>query len=101
MVWDKKRYMLESSTSKRELDAYEFSSWYYAVFGLDGGSPSAVLDGLVSNNVYQYIGKGYSICCISAEYKVESSDSCRHPKKYLNKFSTFEFEYCPDCKKEI
>jgi hypothetical protein len=28
--------------------------------------------------------------------------SCKHPKKYLNKFSpTFSFWYCPDCKEEV
>lgn len=29
-------------------------------------------------------------------------NSCKHPKKYLNKISnTLEFWYCPDCKDEV
>lgn len=28
-------------------------------------------------------------------------DTCGHPNKYLNKFQTFTFWVCPDCKKEL
>ena len=27
--------------------------------------------------------------------------SCKHENKYLQKFNTFEYVYCPDCKQEV
>lgn len=31
----------------------------------------------------------------------KSISYCRHQNKYLSKWLTFEFTYCPDCKKEV
>ena len=31
----------------------------------------------------------------------KTPNTCRHFKKYLNKFNTLEFWYCPDCKEEV
>jgi hypothetical protein len=88
----------------KELSYFQFVDYYYDEFGTECGSPASVRDGLIENQM-QYLGKGISVTAMAdsganpAYRKIEGY--CSHSKKYIQKFTTFQFEYCPDCKKEV
>jgi hypothetical protein len=87
-----------------QLDYFKFIDFYYDEFGTECGNPAAIRDGLREGQM-QYLGKGISVTMQSdsganpAYTKTEGY--CGHPKKYTQKHLTFQFDYCPDCKKEV
>ena len=83
-----------------ELTYSGFTNWYYQTFGYDCGSPVSVIDNL-SENQMVYVGRGLSVTAVPDPKVDRSATYCGHPKKYTQRFQTFEFDYCPDCKKEV
>ena len=93
-----------AGTVKAHYTQTEFNMFYFAEFGTDCGNPEAITQSL-SENQMTYLGRGYSVTAQpdpganpAAAY---SQGYCSHSKKYTQKFQTFQFDYCPDCKKEV
>ena len=88
----------------KELSYFAFVDFYYDEFGTECGNPAAIRDQLIENQMC-YLGKGISVTAIAdagANPAYTPTQSyCSHSKKYTQKFQTFQFDYCPDCKKEV
>lgn len=92
----------------KELSYFGFIDYYYDEFGTECGNPGAIRDQLIENQMC-YLGKGISVTAIAdsgsnpcAEIaNLSNHRYCSHSKKYTQKFQTFQFDYCPDCKKEV
>lgn len=94
----------------KELSYFAFVDFYYDEFGTECGNPAAIRDSLIENQMC-YLGKGISVTAQSdpganPKYgspatSIKRFEECAHSKKYTQKFQTFQFDYCPDCKKEV
>lgn len=85
-----------------KLNYGEFVDFYFKEFGYDCGSPHAIVSSLTPTHS-TYLGKGFSVTMEAIEDAVDcpAVKWCSHPKKYTQKHLTFQFDYCPDCKKEV
>ena len=93
-----KYIITENGKVVENLTYSQFVDFYFAKFGYDCGSPSAVVNGLVVDQS-SYLGRGFTVTAVKSDEKEISY--CRHANKYTQKFQTFTFDYCPDCKKEV
>lgn len=100
--------LTESGKNLGEFTLGEFIGWYHTEFGYSCGNPAAIATGLKPDQ-NTYLGRGFSVYrhAVAEDYLAEFESmtkeysGCRHPKKYTQKFQTFQFDYCPDCKKEV
>ena len=63
----------------------------------------AELTGVITGRVFLWVNDDEVDAVVDWCFAAEKQDNeCKHPRKYRNIVSkTMQFDYCPDCKKEI